>query len=150
MGWNPYWSLAVSPWASCWPIRKMAAVKVPLPRWAAVRTEPDDVQKALGLMGGCCCSRMLALCFTRRALSLRQCPAILGLSEALWEPAGLLEPVLGMRQGLPRGEGSPKPPPPGSEFYTAMDLDAELGSRGWSGTLLPGPSSFLSARPQGP
>lgn len=47
MGWNPDWSLAVSPWASCWPIRNMAAVKVPLPCWAAVRTEPDDVQEAL-------------------------------------------------------------------------------------------------------
>lgn len=48
MGWNPDCSLAASLWASCWPIRKMTAVKVPLPHWAAVRTEPDDVQKALG------------------------------------------------------------------------------------------------------
>ena len=40
---------------------------------------------------------------------------------------------------------APRPPPtplrPG--FYPALDLDAELGSRGRSGTLLPGPSSFL-------
>ena len=36
-----------------------------------------------------------------------------------------------------------------SLHYTA-DNGTDLTARGWSGTLLPGPSSFLSARPQGP
>lgn len=103
-------------------------------------------------MGGCCCSRMLALCFSCRMLSLRQCAAILGLSEALWESVGLLEPVLGMRQGLPRGEGSPPTPYPpetwilssfGSGCRTGVTR-AEWNTSAWSFQL------SLSARPQGP
>ncbi|KAI4557932.1 hypothetical protein MJG53_018685 [Ovis ammon polii x Ovis aries] len=82
------------------------AVAMKLPSWPQSsfhhKQKIEQFQKK-SLRGKGTCLLEVWLAWLTRALSLRQCPAILGLSEALWEPAGLLEPVLGTRQGLPRG-----------------------------------------------
>lgn len=86
-------------------------------------------QAKCGLMGGCCLLQDAGSVFLLQSAEPPAVPSHPGPVRspvgASWSPGDLSGAT---EARLPRGEGSPKPPPPGSGFTAAMDLDAELGS----------------------